>query len=140
LKIKEIKTCWNGTANLSSLSTTMRTSTFSGRENRYVIAIVFTTQGSVWCFKTSNDDNGDGVDHESIDKFKLYGEELLQSLNHSPSHKKMLPITSTKIVRTHSKVETFALMANDLKHLFPKHTRAAEATNGFVQGVIRHLN
>jgi hypothetical protein len=70
LKIKEIKTCWNETANLSSLSTTMRTSTFSGRENRYVIAIIFTTQGSVWCFKTNNDDNGDSVDHESIDKFK----------------------------------------------------------------------
>jgi cyclic nucleotide gated channel len=105
-----------------------------------ITMMVFTTQGSVWCFKPSNDENGDSADHQSIDTFELYGEELLRWLNHSPSHKKMLPITATKTVRTHSKVETFALTANDLKHLVPRHTRAAEATKGFVQGVFRHLN
>jgi hypothetical protein len=105
-----------------------------------ITVMVFTTQGSVWCFKTSNDENSDSIDRQSIDTFELYREELLWWLNHAPSHKKMLPITSTKTVRTPSKVETFALTANELKHLVPRHTRVAEATKGFVQGVFRHLN
>jgi cyclic nucleotide gated channel len=103
-----------------------------------VTAMVFTTQGSVRCFKTSNDENGDDPDdHEPIDTFKLYGEELLQWLDHYPSDKQWLP-NSTKTVKTHSKVEAFALTANDLGHLIPRHTRAAEATKELLQGVFQH--
>ncbi|XP_059434864.1 cyclic nucleotide-gated ion channel 1-like isoform X2 [Corylus avellana] len=97
------------------------------REGEPLTVMLFIMQGSVWCFKTSNDENvegtiSDGVDHQSIEKFELYGEELLEwRLNHYPSHKKSLP-TSTKTVKTHSKVEAFALTANDLKHLVPMHT------------------
>jgi hypothetical protein len=94
--------------------------------------MVCTTQGSVLCFKKSNDGNGDRADHLSnIDKFELYGEELLQWFNHSPPHKKPAPPSSTKTVKTLSKVELFALTAHDLKNLVPMHTRAAE----FVKGV-----
>ncbi|KAE8077867.1 hypothetical protein FH972_016386 [Carpinus fangiana] len=92
------------------------------QEGEPIKAMVFTTQGSVF-----NDENGNSVDdHKSINTFKLYGEELLQWLDHYPSDKQWLP-NSTKTVITQSKVEAFALTANDLKHLVPMHTRAAAA-------------
>jgi cyclic nucleotide gated channel len=102
-------------------------------ENKYILRegvplteMVFITKGSVYCFKSSN---GHGSD-QPIDKFELYGEELVQSwLNHYPSHKE-LP-TSTKTVKTHSKVEAFVLTASNLKHLVPMHTRAASAVKAF---------
>ncbi|KAC2202191.1 hypothetical protein FH972_027164 [Carpinus fangiana] len=112
------------------------------QEGKPVTAMVFTTQGNVCCFKKSNGENGDDDDLQSTtNKFELYGEELLEwSFNHSPSHKKQLPI-STKTVKTLSKVELFALTANELKNLVPMqvpmHTRAAEATKVFVKGVFR---
>ncbi|XP_059432634.1 cyclic nucleotide-gated ion channel 1-like [Corylus avellana] len=112
------------------------------QEGKPVTAMVFTTQGSVWCFKKSNGENGDSADLESItNKFDLYGEELLEwRFNHPPSHKIPLPI-STKTVKTQLKVELFTLTANDLKNLppmqVPMHTRAAEATKVFVKGVFR---
>ena len=105
------------------------------QEGQPLTAMVFITQGSVWCFKSSN---GHGSD-QPIDKFELYGEELVQSwLNHYPPHKE-LP-TATKTVKTDSKVEAFALMASDLKHLVPKHTRAANTVKDFAHEVIGRLS
>jgi hypothetical protein len=95
------------------------------------------TQGSVCCFKPSNGENSKGInsDTEYIEKGNLYGEELLEwGFNCSPSHEKSVP-TSNKTVKTHSKVEAFALTAKDLKLLVPIHTRVASAA----KGVFRHL-
>ncbi|KAE8124687.1 hypothetical protein FH972_019552 [Carpinus fangiana] len=105
------------------------------QEGQPLIEMVFITQGSVWCFKGSN-----GHESDHINTFELYGEELVKSwLNrHYPSLKE-LP-TSTKTVKTESKVEAFALMASDLKHLVPKHTRAAKAVKDFAHEVIGRLS
>jgi hypothetical protein len=101
------------------------------REGEPLTAMVFITQGSVYCFKSRN---GHGSD-QLIEKFELYGEELVESwLNHYPSHNGHP--TSTKTVKTHTKVEAFVLMASDLKHLVPMHTRAASVVRAFAHEVI----
>jgi len=81
------------------------------------------TQGSACCFKPTNSENSKGIDSdiEYIEKGDLYGEELLEwGFNRSPSDKKWIP-TSNKTVKTHSKVEAYALTAKDLTHLVPMH-------------------
>ena len=85
--------------------------------------MLFITQGSVCCFKTSNGENSMGMDSDAhyIEKGEIWGEELLEwGFNRSSAHKKWVPI-STKILKTTSKVEAFALMANDLKKLLSMH-------------------
>jgi cyclic nucleotide gated channel len=104
------------------------------------LMMLFITQGSLRCFETNNGENSMGTDSggpQDIGKGKLYGEELLWwgLNNRSSSHQKSAPPGSTKIVKTTSKVEAFALTANDLKNLVPMHTRAAEATKIFVNRV-----
>jgi hypothetical protein len=77
----------------------------------------------------------------SLEMFELYEEELVEwRLNHYASHKLSELPTSTKTIKTHSKVEVFTPTANDLKYLVPIHARAASATKAFAHGVIRHLN
>ncbi|KAB8424728.1 hypothetical protein FH972_024988 [Carpinus fangiana] len=114
-------------------------------EDIYIIQVgeplmmLFFTQGSVCCFKTSNGENSMGTDSDAqyIEKGEIWGEELLEwGCNCSSAHKKWVPI-STKILKTTSKVEAFALMANDLKTLLSMHTRATEATKVFVKGVFQ---
>jgi cyclic nucleotide gated channel len=81
------------------------------------------TEGSACCFKPSNGEKSKGIDLDTqyIEKGDLYGEELLKwGFNCSPSHKKWVP-TSDKTIKTHTKVEAFALTAKDLKHLVPMH-------------------
>ncbi|KAD0176508.1 hypothetical protein FH972_027276 [Carpinus fangiana] len=88
------------------------------------LMMLFFTQGSVCCFKTSNGENRMGMDSDAqyIEKYEIWGEELLEwGFNCSSAHKKLVPI-STKIVKTTSKVEAFALTANDLKKLLSMHT------------------
>ncbi|KAC2610345.1 hypothetical protein FH972_027183 [Carpinus fangiana] len=103
------------------------------------LMMLFITQGSVCCFKTSRGDNSMGTDSDTqyIEKGEIWGEELLEwGFNRSSAHKKSVPI-STKTVKTTSKVEAFALTAKDLKNLVPMHTRAAEATKEFVKEFFR---
>ncbi|KAE8037506.1 hypothetical protein FH972_010092 [Carpinus fangiana] len=88
------------------------------------LMMLFITQGSVCSFKTSNGENSMGMDSDAqfIEKGEIWGEELLEwGFNCSSAHKKWVPI-STKILKTTSKVEAFALMANDLKKLLSMHT------------------
>jgi hypothetical protein len=101
------------------------------------------TQGSACCFKSSNGENSKGIDSDTqyIEKGDLYGEELLEwGFNCSSSRKKWIP-ASNKTIKTHSKVEAFALTAKDLKHLVAMHsTRAASVAKGFAQELaFRHL-
>ncbi|XP_062154119.1 cyclic nucleotide-gated ion channel 1-like [Alnus glutinosa] len=89
------------------------------REGEPLNAMIFITQGSLWCFKTNNCENGEGTasSPQCIEKGEFYGEELLQwGFNCSPSPKlSNLPISKT--VKTLTKVEAFALTANDWKFL-----------------------
>ena len=75
-----------------------------------------------------------------IGKDELWGGEILEwwFSNCSSPNKKGAP-TSTKTVKIHSKVEAFALTANDLKNLVPMLARAASAAKGFARA-FRHLN
>jgi cyclic nucleotide gated channel len=123
-------------------------------ENSYIIregeplnAMLFITQGSVWCFKTSNSENDketvSGPQCTCIEKDGFYGEQLLEwGFKGSPTatpNLSDLPI-STKTVKTLTKVEAFALMANDLKILVPRHSQAVSAAKGYAQAARRRLN
>ena len=113
------------------------------REGETLDAMLFITQGSVWCFKANNGENGEGTSSspQCIDKGDFYGEQLLEwgRFNGSPSPKlSELPI-STKTVKTLTKVEAFALTASDLKNIVSRRSlaasKAASIAEGFVQAI-----
>ncbi|XP_042942810.1 cyclic nucleotide-gated ion channel 1-like [Carya illinoinensis] len=80
-------------------------------------AILFITQGICW---TSKNSDGRGRT-QCIEKGHSYGEELLDwGFNDSPPSD--LPI-SKETVKAHTKVEAFALMANDLTTAISRHTK-----------------
>ncbi|KAE8077326.1 hypothetical protein FH972_015898 [Carpinus fangiana] len=102
------------------------------REGEPLTAMLFITQGSVCCFKTSNGENGEGIvsGAQCIEKGQFYGEELLKwGFNGSSPELSDLPI-STKTVKTLTKVEAFALTANNLKNLVDRKSQAASNTKG----------
>jgi cyclic nucleotide gated channel len=109
------------------------------REGEPLNAMLFITQGSVWCFKTSNDENSEGP--QCVEKGDFYGEELLEwGFNSSPSPKLSDFPISTKTVKTFTKVEAFALTANDLKILVARHSNAlSNAKMKFTQAAQRRL-
>jgi cyclic nucleotide gated channel len=109
------------------------------REGEPLNAMLFITQGSVWCFKTSNGEDGEGP--QCIEKGEFYGEELLEwGFNGSPSPKLSDFPISTKTVKTFTKVEAFALTANDLKILVARHSFArSNAKTKFTQAARRRL-
>ncbi|KAF5451063.1 hypothetical protein F2P56_031362 [Juglans regia] len=90
------------------------------REGEPLDAMLFITQGIVCNFGTSTV-RGDGsfsLTAECIERGHFFGEELLDwGFRGSPiTNLSDLPI-STKTFKTHTKVEAFALMANDLRTL-----------------------
>ncbi|XP_059450245.1 cyclic nucleotide-gated ion channel 1-like [Corylus avellana] len=113
------------------------------REGEPLTAMLFITQGSVCCFKTSNGENGEGIvsGAECIEKGQFYGEQVLKwGFNSSFSPRLSdLPI-STKTVKALTKVEAFALTANNLKNLVVRQSQATSAAKGFAQAVRRRLN
>jgi CRP-like cAMP-binding protein len=92
---------------------------YISREGEPLNEMIFITQGSIWCFKTNNCENGEGTasSPQCIKKGDFYGEELLKwGVNCSPSPElSNLPISET--VKTVTKVEAFALTANDWKNI-----------------------
>ena len=100
------------------------------REGEPLDAAIFVTQGIIWSFATSNGEGTVSSAAQCIEKGHFYGQDLLDwALNDSPTSLDLskLPI-STKTVKTHAKVEGFALMANDLKTVVSKwKTEAASA-------------
>ena len=100
------------------------------REGEPLDAAIFVTQGIIWSFATSNGEGTVSSAAQCIEKGHFYGQDLLDwALNDSPTSLDLskLPI-STKTVKTHAKVEGFALMANDLKTVVSKwKTGAASA-------------
>ncbi len=96
------------------------------REGEPLDAMLFITQGIIWNFTTNNGERRTWC----IEKGNFYGEELLQwgldSLKRSVLPKLSdLPI-SLKTAKTHTMVEAFALMANDLRTIvFRRSVQAA---------------
>lgn len=106
------------------------------REGEPLDAMLFITQGVVWNFITTS--NGEGIvtsKAQCIEKDNFFGQELLDwgfsKGKETEKEKELvdgdfegslvpnlseLPI-STKTAKTHTKVEGFALMANDLRTL-----------------------
>ena len=97
------------------------------REREPLDATLFITQGIVWSFSTGN--NGEGTDSseaECIGKGDFYGQDLLDwAFNDSPTSRNLskLPV-STKTLKTHTKVEGFTLLANDLMTVVLRKTVA----------------
>jgi len=93
------------------------------REGEPLDAMLFITQGIIWNFTTNNGERS----AKCIEKGSFYGEELLDwGLERSVVLKlSELPI-SPKTAKTHTMVEAFALMANDLRTIvFRRSVQAA---------------
>ncbi|XP_075673292.1 cyclic nucleotide-gated ion channel 1-like isoform X1 [Castanea sativa] len=99
------------------------------KEGDPIDAVFLITYGIAWTYPSSN--NGEGKHVERLDKGHFFGEELLELLLNPSSvnadNLSKLPVSS-KTLKTHTKVEVFALMANDLKDI----------VSAFPQGILLH--
>ncbi|XP_050260529.1 cyclic nucleotide-gated ion channel 1-like isoform X2 [Quercus robur] len=88
------------------------------KEGDPIDAVFLITYGIAWAYPSSN--NGEGKHAERLEKGHFFGEELLELLWNPSSvdvyNLSKLPVSS-KTLKTHTKVEAFALMANDLKDI-----------------------
>ncbi|KAM5560113.1 hypothetical protein ABKV19_021326 [Rosa sericea] len=91
------------------------------REGEPVDMIFFVTRGSVLTYATNNGGSigSSGTIHLEKEKDGLYGEELLTWAEESSNKLSNLPI-SALTVKSHNKVEVFALLATDLRLLVSK--------------------
>ena len=91
------------------------------REGDPIDAVFLITEGIVWTC-TSNNGEGSGPRHaERLEKGQYFGGKLLEWVL-TPTSDDMynlskLPVSS-KTLKTHTKVEAFALMAHDLKQIW----------------------
>ena len=96
------------------------------KEGDPIDAVFLITDGIAWAYPSSN--NGEGKHAERLEKGHFFGEELLELRWNSSSvdvynhNLSKLPISS-KTLKTHTKVEVFALMANDLKDIVAASTQ-----------------
>ncbi|XP_059433150.1 cyclic nucleotide-gated ion channel 1-like [Corylus avellana] len=101
-------------------------------------AMLFITQGIIWNFTTINGERS----AECIEGGSFYGEQLLEWGLNSPAaalpNLSNLPISS-KTAKTHTKVEAFALMANDLRTIVSRRTEAASTLPATVHTAFRRL-
>ncbi|XP_023874097.1 cyclic nucleotide-gated ion channel 1 [Quercus suber] len=88
------------------------------KEGDPIDAVFLITCGIAWAYPSRN--NGEGKHAERLEKGHFFGEELLELLWNPSSvevyNLSKLPVSS-KTLKTHTKVEAFALMANDLKDI-----------------------
>jgi cyclic nucleotide gated channel len=91
------------------------------REGDPIDTTFFITQGIALTYTTNNNGEGTGSSHaECLEKGHFFGEELLEwGLTQPLSNLFKLPLSS-KFIRSHTKVEAFALMANDLRNIVSK--------------------
>ena len=92
------------------------------REGDPIDAIFFITNGIAWTYTTGNNGRGTLPTHaERLVEGQFFGVELLEWLRKSTSTSRnnlsKLPISS-KTLKTHTKVEAFALMADDLTKIW----------------------
>ncbi|GMY35212.1 cyclic nucleotide-gated ion channel 1-like isoform X3 [Fagus crenata] len=91
------------------------------REGDPIDAIFFITEGIAWTYTTSNKDEGTVPTYaERLVEGQFFGGELLEwvqkSTDTSRNDLSKLPVSS-KNLKTHTKVEAFALMAYDLVNI-----------------------
>ncbi|XP_059428823.1 cyclic nucleotide-gated ion channel 1-like [Corylus avellana] len=109
------------------------------REGEPLDAMLFITQGIIWNFTTSINAERSA---KCIEKGSFYGEELLDwGLECSAALPNLsdLPI-SLKTAKTHTKVEAFALMANDLRTIVSRRTEAASCVQALTVAAFRRIN
>ncbi|KAL4614123.1 hypothetical protein ACB092_07G031900 [Castanea dentata] len=89
------------------------------REGDPIDAVFFITDGIVW---TSTSNNGEGSNSrraERLERGQYFGEELLEWVMKPTSGRNLsiLPVSS-KTLKTHTKVQAFALMAHDFNKIW----------------------
>uniref|UniRef100_A0A7N2MV96 Cyclic nucleotide-binding domain-containing protein n=2 Tax=Quercus lobata TaxID=97700 RepID=A0A7N2MV96_QUELO len=91
------------------------------REGDPIDAVFFITEGIVWTYKSNNGEGSDSRHAERLEKGQYFGRELLEWVMNPTSddmrNLSILPVSS-KILKTHTKVEAFALMAHDFKKIW----------------------
>ena len=94
------------------------------REGDPIDAVFFITYGTVGTYTRNNVEGSDSQHAEDLEKDKCFGRELLELVLTSDdiSNLSKVPVSS-KTLKTHTKVEAFALMAHDLKQIW--QTQAA---------------
>ena len=91
------------------------------RERDPIDAIFFITDGTAWTYtNTTSNNNGEGTvltQAERLVEGEYFGEELLEWVQKSTASRNnlsKLPVSS-RTLKAHTKVEVFALLAQDLK-------------------------
>ena len=96
------------------------------REGDPLDAVFFITDGIVWTYTSNNGEGSDSRRAARLGKGQHFGGELLEWVLR-PSDADMYNLSkvlvSSKTLKTHTKVEAFALMAHDLKQIW--QTQAA---------------
>ncbi|XP_075672633.1 cyclic nucleotide-gated ion channel 1-like [Castanea sativa] len=103
------------------------------QEGDPIDAVFFITEGTVWTCTSSSNGGEDSQHAERLEK-NFFGEELLEWVMKSSSadmyNLSKLPVHS-KTLKTHTKVEAFALMASDLKQIW--HSKLSRLGPGGLQ-------
>ncbi|KAK9989667.1 hypothetical protein SO802_029906 [Lithocarpus litseifolius] len=91
------------------------------REGDPIDAVFFITDGIAWTYTSNNGEGSDSRHAERLEKGQYFGEKLLEWILRPTSadmyNLSKLPVSS-KTLKTHTKVEAFALMAHDLKQIW----------------------
>ena len=92
------------------------------REGDPIDATFFIKDGIAWTYTTNKGEASCFLLAESLERDQFFGEELIELGSKNPSLSKLskLPV-STRTVKTHGKIEAFALMAGDLKNIITKN-------------------
>ncbi|KAL4594930.1 hypothetical protein ACB092_12G054900 [Castanea dentata] len=112
------------------------------REGEPLDAMLFITQGIVLNFPTGNCEGTLSSMAECIEKGDFYGQDLLDwAFKDSPTSRNLskLPV-STKTLKTHTKVEGFTLLANDLMTVVLRKTDAVSTMQAKLRGRLRKKN
>ena len=108
------------------------------KEGEPLDVMLFITQGIIWNFTTIKSTGS----AECIEGGGFYGQQLLDWGLDSPAaalpNLSNLPISLTT-VKTHTKVEAFALMANDLRTIISRRTKASSTLPATIQAAFRRL-
>ena len=91
------------------------------REGDPIDAVFFITDGIAWTYTSNNGEGSDSRHAERLGKGQYFGGELLEWVltptSDDMNNLSKVPISS-KTLKTHTKVEAFALMAHDLKQIW----------------------
>uniref|UniRef100_A0A7N2MVS7 Cyclic nucleotide-binding domain-containing protein n=1 Tax=Quercus lobata TaxID=97700 RepID=A0A7N2MVS7_QUELO len=91
------------------------------REGDPIDAVFYITEGIVWTNTSNNGEGSDSRHAKRLEKGQYFGGELLEWVMKPTSddmrNLSILPVSS-KILKTHTKVEAFALMAHDFKKIW----------------------